>query len=47
MTLMLRKQHVLDRIDGRGPSPDWSENDYAVVDETLVGRIYRQRGQGD
>jgi len=25
MTFMLRKQHVLDRIDGRGPSLDWSE----------------------
>jgi hypothetical protein len=24
MILMLREQHALDRIDGRGPSRDWS-----------------------
>ena len=47
MTLVLRKQHVEDRINGREPPPDWSEDDYAVVDETLVGRIYRQEVQGD
>jgi hypothetical protein len=47
MTLMLRKQHAQDRIEGQEPPPDWSDNDYAVVDETLVGRIYRQQVEGD
>ncbi len=47
MTLILRKQHAQDRIEGREPPPDWSDDDYAVVDETLVGRIYRQQVQGD
>ena len=40
MTLILRKQHAQDRIEGREPPPDWSDDGYAVVDETLVGRIY-------
>ncbi len=47
MTLILRKQHAEERIEGREPPPDWSDDDYAVVDETLVGRIYRQPLQGD
>jgi hypothetical protein len=47
MTLILRKQYPEDRIAGREPPPDWSDDDYVVVDETLVGRIYRQRVQGD
>ncbi len=47
MTLILRKQHSEERIEGREPPPDWSEDDYVVVDETLVGRIYRQPVQGD
>jgi len=47
MTLILRKQHAQDRIEGQEPPPDWSDDDYAVVDETLVGRIYRQPVQGD
>ena len=47
MTLILRKQHAQDRIEGQGPPLDWSEDDYAVVDETLIGRIYRQPVQGD
>jgi len=46
MTLILRKQHAQDRIEGQEPPPDWSDDDYAVVDETLVGRIYRQPVQG-
>jgi hypothetical protein len=37
MTLGLRKQRAEDRIEGREPPPDWSDNDYAVVDEKLVG----------
>jgi hypothetical protein len=47
MTLVLRKQSAEDRIEGRDPPPDWSDDDYAVVDEKLVGRIYRQQVQGD
>ena len=47
MTLVLRKQHTEDRIEGREPPPDWSDDDYAVVDEKLVGRIYRQPVQDD
>ena len=47
MTLILRKQHAEDRIEGQEPPTDWSDDDYAVVDETLVGRIYRQEVQGD
>ena len=47
MTLVLRKQGAEDRIEGREPPPDWSDDDYVVVDEKLVGRIYRQQVQGD
>jgi hypothetical protein len=47
MTLVLRKQHAQERIEGQERPPDWSDDDYAVVDETLVGRIYRQQVQGD
>ena len=46
MTIILRKQHAQDHIEGREPPPDWSDDDYAVVDETLIGRIYRQQVQG-
>jgi hypothetical protein len=47
MMLLLRKQHAQDRIEGQEPPLDWSEDDYAVADETLIGRIYRQQVQGD
>ena len=47
MTIILRKQHAQDHIEGGEPPPDWSDDDYAVVDETLIGRIYRQPVQGD
>ena len=47
MTLVLRKQSAEDRIERRDPPPDWSDDDYAVVDEKLVGRIYRQQVQDD
>jgi hypothetical protein len=47
MTLVLRKQHAQERIEEQEPPPDWSDDDYAVVDEMLVGRIYRQQVQGD
>jgi hypothetical protein len=35
VTLVLRKQHTQDRIEGLD-SFDWGEDDYAVVDETQV-----------
>jgi len=47
MTLVLRKQSAEDRIEGRDPPPDWSDDDYAVVNEELVGRIYRQQVRGE
>ena len=42
MTLLLRQQNAQDRIEGREPF-GWNENDYAVVDETRIGRIYREQ----
>jgi len=48
MTLVLRKQRAQDRIKGRY-SFDWGEDDYVViddtqaVDETQIGRIYKER----
>jgi hypothetical protein len=51
MTLLLRKQHAQDRTKGRYPF-DWGEDDYAVVDEThavdetQIGRIYKERVPG-
>jgi len=48
MTLLFRKQHAQDRIEGLD-SFDWGEDDYAVVDERQVveerqiGRIYKER----
>jgi len=41
MTLLLRKSSAQARIEGWDPS-NWSDNDYAVVDDTIVGRIYRE-----
>jgi hypothetical protein len=38
MTLGLRKQHAHDHIEGQEPPPDWSDDNYAVVDDALVGR---------
>lgn len=40
MTLVFRPERAQDRIEGREPL-DWRENDYAVIDETRIGRIYR------
>jgi hypothetical protein len=51
MTLILRKQRAQDRIKGRY-SFDWGEDDYVVidetqaVDETQIGRIYKERVSG-
>ena len=42
VTLLLRKQRAQDRIEGREPL-DWRDENYAIVDETKVGRIYTQR----
>ena len=42
MTLLLRQQNAQDRIEGREPF-GWNDNDYAVVDETRIGRIYREQ----
>jgi hypothetical protein len=42
MTLLLRKQRAQDRIEGRDPF-GWKEDDYAVVDETRIGRIYKEQ----
>jgi hypothetical protein len=42
-----KRQRPEDRIEGQEPPPDWSEDDYVVVEETLIGRIYRQEVQGD
>jgi hypothetical protein len=41
MTLLLRKQRAQARIEGREPF-DWPDDDYAVVADTIVGRIYRE-----
>jgi hypothetical protein len=46
MAIVLRTQSVQDRIEGRA-SLDWGEDDYAVIDETLIGRISKQRGYPD
>ncbi len=45
MTLLVRKQHTQDRIEGLD-SFDWGEDDYAVIDETQIGRIYKERVPG-
>jgi hypothetical protein len=45
MTLLLRKQRAQDRIDGREPL-EWSDDDYAVVDDTVIGRIYKEMIHG-
>jgi len=45
MTLLLRKSSAQARIEGWDPS-NWSDNDYAVVDDTIVGRIYREMIRG-
>src|SRR5258707_8803520 len=43
MTLLLRRQNAQDRHEGREPF-GWKDDDYAVLDdETVIGRIYRER----
>ena len=41
MTLLLRKSSAQARIEG-WESGNWPDDDYAVVDNTIVGRIYRE-----
>ena len=41
MTLLLRKSSAQARIEGWDPRGR-SDDDYAVVDDTVVGRIYRE-----
>jgi hypothetical protein len=41
MVLLLRKSSAQARIEGR-ESDNWSDDDYAVVEDTIVGRIYRE-----
>lgn len=45
MTLVLRRQYVQDRKEGREPG-GYSVDDYAVVDGTRVGRIHREVENG-
>jgi len=46
MTLLLRKTRAQARIEGLDPTI-WDEEDYAIVDETKIGRIYQQRIHGE
>jgi hypothetical protein len=41
MTLLLRKSSAQARIEGWDPR-NRSDDDYAVVDDMIVGRIYRE-----
>jgi hypothetical protein len=43
VTLLLRRQNVQDRVEGRAPF-GWKDDDYAVLDdETVIGRMYREQ----
>ena len=46
MTLLLGKTRAYAHIAGLDPTI-WDENDYSIVDETTVGRIYTQRIHGE
>jgi hypothetical protein len=41
MTLLLRKSGAQARIEG-WDSSHWRDDEYAVADDTIVGRIYRE-----
>lgn len=43
MTLLLRKMAAQDRIEGRSQEV-WGDDDFAVVDDQRIGRIYRVKG---
>jgi hypothetical protein len=45
MALVLRRQYVQDRMEGREPG-GYSVDDYAVVDGTRIGRIHREVRDG-
>jgi hypothetical protein len=45
MALLLRRQYVQDRKEGRDPS-GYSVDDYAVVDGVRIGRIHREVENG-
>jgi hypothetical protein len=38
----LRKSNAQARIEG-GESGNWPDDDYAVVEDTVIGRIYKER----
>jgi hypothetical protein len=42
MTILLRKSSAQARIEG-WESSNWTDDDYAVVDDTIVGSIYREK----
>ncbi len=46
MTLLLRKSSAQARIEGWDPRI-WPDDDYAVVDDMIVGRIYRKMILGE
>jgi hypothetical protein len=46
MPLLLRKTRTQARIEGLDPTI-WDEDDYAILDETKVGRLYTQRIHGE
>ena len=39
--LILRTQNAQDLIEGREPG-GWADTDFAVVDDTVIGRIYKE-----
>jgi hypothetical protein len=45
MTLILRKQTAQDRVEGREPG-HWKDDDYAVAEDTVIGRIYKEKTPG-
>jgi hypothetical protein len=45
MALVLRRQYVQDRKEGRDPG-GYSVDDYAVVDGKRIGRIHREVRDG-
>ncbi len=46
MTLLLRRQPAQARIEGREPFDSGREDD-AVVDDTVIGRIYKEAIHGE
>ncbi len=46
MTLLLRRQRAQAKIEGWKPF-DWPDDDYSIVDDIIVGRIYRELIHGE